>query len=85
MAASRGRRDKYINSKAILSYQLHIDNLIKQLDTLRSQLYIALGSPFQLLAITQDDEDTSYNIGQYIIWQEDKQSNKSKGRKKKEG
>lgn len=73
MAASRGCRDKYINPKAILSYQIHTDNLIKQLDALRSQLYIALGSPFQLIAVG-DDELEYYTIGQYIIWQEDQQA-----------
>ena len=72
--ASRGLRDKYINKDAILTHQLQTDQLIKQLDNLRSQLYIALGSPFQLQLVTEEDADTSYNIGQYIIWQEDKQA-----------
>jgi len=71
-----GCRDKYINPKAVLSHQLHTDNLIKQLDTLRSDLYIALGSPFQLQLVTEDDDGStdSYRIGQYIIWQEDNQA-----------
>ena len=71
--ASRGCRDKYINKEAVLTHQLQTDNLIKQLDTLRSQLYIALGPPFQLLAVG-DDQPEHYYIGQYIIWQEDKQA-----------
>lgn len=71
--ASRGCRDKYINKEAVLTHQIQTDNLIKQLDTLRSQLYVALGSPFQLLAVG-DDQPEHYNIGQYIIWQEDKQA-----------
>ena len=73
--ASRGCRDKYIDKDAVLTHQLQNDRLIQQLDTLRSQLYVALGSPFQLLIVTEDDgADESYNIGQYIIWQEDKQA-----------
>ena len=71
--ASRGCRDKYIDKEAVLTHQLQTDNLIKQLDTLRSQLYVALGSPFQLLAVG-DDQPEHYCIGQYIIWQEDKQA-----------
>lgn len=73
--ASRGLRDKYIDKDAVLTHQLQTDQLIKTLDNLRSQLYIALGSPFQLQLVNDtDDADTSYNIGQYIIWQEDKQA-----------
>jgi hypothetical protein len=73
--ASRGCRDKYINPKAVLTQQLHTDSLIKQLDTLRSQLYVALGSPFQLLLTTDIDERDGYAWGgAYIIWQEDKQA-----------
>jgi len=72
--ASRGCRDKYINPKAILSHQLQTDNLIKKLDTLRSQLYIALGSPFQLLAVGDENNDGYRWGGAYIIWQEDKQA-----------
>lgn len=73
MAASRGCRDKYIDPKAVLTRQLHTDSLIKQLDTLRSQLYVALGSPFQLLT-TEDDNGDGYQLASYIIWQEDKQA-----------
>ena len=73
--ASRGLRDKYINKDAVLTHQLQTDQLIQQLDQLKSQLYIALGSPFQLQLVSDtEDADTSYNIGQYIIWQEDKQA-----------
>ena len=71
--ASRGCRDKYINKEAVLTHQLHNDHLIATLDTLRSQLYVALGSPFQLLAVG-DDQPEHFIIGQYIIWQEDKQA-----------
>ena len=71
--ASRGCRDKYINKDAVLTHQLHNDQLIAQLDTLRSQLYVALGSPFQLLT-TDDNNGDGYTIGQYLIWQEDKQA-----------
>jgi hypothetical protein len=71
--ASRGCRDKYINKEAVLTHQLHNDQLIATLDTLRSQLYLALGSPFQLLAVG-DDQPEHFTIGQYIIWQEDKQA-----------
>ena len=72
--ASRGCRDKYIDKDAVLTHQLQTDQLIKQLDALKQQLYIALGSPFQLQLVTEEDADTSYSIGQYIIWQEDKQA-----------
>ena len=73
--ASRGCRDKYINKEAVLTHQQQTDNLIKQLDTLRSQLYVALGSPFQLLLTTDIDEQDGYAWGgAYIIWQEDKQA-----------
>lgn len=71
--ASRGCRDKYIDKDAVLTHQLHTNQLISTLDKLRSQLYIALGSPFQLLAVG-DDAPEDYRIGQYIIWQEDKQA-----------
>lgn len=71
--ASRGCRDKYINKDAVLTHQLHNDQLIAQLDALRSDLYIALGSPFQLQLITEEEDGStdSYRIGQYIIWQEE--------------
>jgi len=73
--ASRGCRDKYINPKAVLTHQLHNDHLIATLDTLRSQLYVALGSPFQLLLTTDMDERDGYAWGgAYIIWQEDNQA-----------
>lgn len=74
--ASRGCRDKYIDKDAVLTHQLRTDNLIQQLDKLKQDLYIALGSPFQLQLVTEDDYGTteSYRIGQYIIWQEDKQA-----------
>lgn len=72
--ANRGCRDKYINKDAVLTHQLHTDNLIKQLDNLRSQLYIALGSPFQLLAVGDDVGDGYTWGGAYIIWQEDQQA-----------
>ena len=72
--ASRGCRDKYINKEAVLTHQIHNDQLIATLDTLRSQLYISLGSPFQLLAIGDDVGDGYRWGGAYIIWQEDKQA-----------
>ena len=72
--ASRGCRDKYINKEAVLTHQLHNDQLIATLDTLRSQLYVALGSPFQLLAVGDENNDGYRWGGVYIIWQEDKQA-----------
>jgi len=73
--ASRGCRDKYINKEAVLTHQLHNDHLIATLDTLRSQLYVALGSPFQLLLTTDIDEQDGYAWGgSYFVWQEDKQA-----------
>jgi len=71
-----GCRDKYIDKDAILTHQINNDLLIQQLDTLRSQLYIALGSPFQLQLVKEEDDGAPdyYSIGQYIIWQEDKQA-----------
>jgi len=74
--ASRGLRNKYINKDATLTHQIETDQLIKTLDQLKSQLYIKLGSPFQLLLIREEDDGASeyYQIGQYIIWQEDKQA-----------
>lgn len=73
--ASRGCRDKYIDKDAVLTHQLQTDQLIKTLDQLKQDLYIALGSPFQLQLVSEDDSAPEcYNIGQYIIWQEDKQA-----------
>lgn len=70
-----GCRDKYIDKNAVLKHQLQTDQLIKTLDQLRSDLYIALGSPFQLQLVSEEeDADTSYRIGQYVIWQEDRQA-----------
>ena len=73
MAASRGCRDKYIDKDAVLTHQLLNDSKIATLDTLRSQLYVALGSPFQLLAVGDDNGD-GYQLANYFIWQEDKQA-----------
>lgn len=70
--ANRGCRDKYINKNAVLTTQLLNDQKIATLDTLRSQLYIALGSPFQLLS--DIEEQDGYKLGVYLIWQEDSQA-----------
>lgn len=67
-----GCRDKYINKDAVLTHQLQNDQLIKQLDALRSQLYILLGSPFQLLS--NIEEEDGYKLGAYFIWQEYQQA-----------
>ena len=70
-----GCRDKYINKDAVLTHQIQNDQLIKKLDQLRQDLYIALDSPFQLQLVSKDDSMPEYyQIGQYIIWQEDKQA-----------
>jgi hypothetical protein len=62
---------RFVIDKTIpLTRQILNDQKIQQLDQLRSQLYLDLGSPFQPL--TQGTE--SYNWGGYIIWQEDKQA-----------
>lgn len=59
-----------MNKNAILTYQVNNDKKIAELDQLHSQLYISLGSPFQLLT----DQQECYTWGGYLIWQEDKQA-----------